>query len=408
MDKYRISWFYLCFSRHLGCHTLISIWKCAWRTKGVAGIIKRWLGSQVFGKLSKTGQPTIATWVSGGIALLAVLLGGLNTVAQFVSILFLTLYVMVNLSAVFEKFVGDPFFRPTLRVPWWISLLGAFGALFVMFLISPVACLFAILFELLLYYFLSRRKLQKVWGDARAGFWFVLARFALLRHRPHGRKPRSWRPSIMVFSGDTGKRLNLVRLACRFSYRSGVVTANKIILGDLANENHDPVAERKQMRQDIQDAGLSAFSEVSVVKEFEHGVIDIAQANGIAGFKSNTILLGWSEKEDRMVSYLRIMKAISKKSVSTIIAKLNWKHVPGTQRRIDLWWGGQQRNGDLMLLLAHQLRSQDPFRDALITVRSVVESEEEKLRIEESYQKSIPKTRIKVNVDVVCRVMGKK
>ena len=56
-----------------------------------------------FARTSATGQPTIAAWVSGAIALGAVALGGLNAVAQFVTILFLTLYVTINLSAAAER-----------------------------------------------------------------------------------------------------------------------------------------------------------------------------------------------------------------------------------------------------------------------------------------------------------------
>ena len=45
------------------------------------GIVPKFLA-----KLSKSGQPTIATWISGIIAIAAVFLGGLNTIAQYVSV----------------------------------------------------------------------------------------------------------------------------------------------------------------------------------------------------------------------------------------------------------------------------------------------------------------------------------
>ncbi|MFH1575161.1 MAG: Na-K-Cl cotransporter, partial [Acidobacteriota bacterium] len=66
------------------------------------------LAPRFLARLSPTGQPTVATWICGGMALAAVLLGGLNTVAQFVTVLFLTLYVTINLSAGIEDLVGDP------------------------------------------------------------------------------------------------------------------------------------------------------------------------------------------------------------------------------------------------------------------------------------------------------------
>ncbi len=79
-------------------------------------------------RVSKTGQPVVATYVSGGIALAAVGFGELNAVAQFVTIFFLTLYVTINLSAAAEKWGGDPSYRPIINIPWHLSVFGCLGA----------------------------------------------------------------------------------------------------------------------------------------------------------------------------------------------------------------------------------------------------------------------------------------
>ena len=359
------------------------------------------LAPKVFAKLSKTGQPAMATWVTGAIALLAVALGGLNTVAMFVSILFLTLYVMVNLSAVVEKLVGDPSYRPTINVPWFVSVLGAIGAILVMFLISPIACLFAVILELILYFFLKKRSLQKEWGDARAGFWFSLARYALLNHKPHGNKPRNWRPYILAFVGNPAKRMSLLRLACWFSHKSGIVTASYLVQGDLTEDRFNLDAKEAQMNEEIRNQDLMAFGEINVVSSFEEGAVNVVQANGIAGMRSNTVLFGWSEKPTHLATHLRIMRAVAQTGVSTIIAKLDWGHEPGQDKTIHLWWGGRKRNGDLMLLLAHLLNSNAPWSTAVLTIYSIVKSEEEAESMETRLQSLIPKTRIKAKVNVV-------
>ena len=181
----------------------------------------------------------VATWASGLIALSAVALGGLNTVARFVTILFLTLYVAINLSAAAEKWAADPSYRPTINVPWTLSLLGSLGAVMVMFLISPLACVIAITLELGLYLYLRQKTLRRRWGDAWAGVWMSLARFALLRLREHAEDPRNWRPNILVFVGDPEKRMGLVRLANWFSQGRGIVTAAQLIEGDLTRDEID-------------------------------------------------------------------------------------------------------------------------------------------------------------------------
>ena len=366
-------------------------------------LAKDGLAPKMFTKVSKTGEPVRATLISGGIALLAVALGGLNTVAQFVSILFLTLYVMINLSAVVEKLVGDPSYRPTINVPWYISVMGAIGAILVMFLISPIACFFAILFELALYLFLQRRTLQKQWGDVRAGFWFVLARYALVNHRPHGSKARNWRPSILVFVSDVAKEIGLLRLASWLSHKSGIVTATHLEEGDLMTSEIDIESMQSTMNEAIMEEKLPAFSEVILVKDFESGAIDAAQANGIAGIKSNTVLFGWTGDVERLASILRIASALSKANISTIIANLDWGYEPGQVKQIDLWWGGVNRNGDLMLLFAHLLNSNAHWNDARITIRSIVENKAEKSRMEDQFRAVVPRSRIKATVAVIIR-----
>jgi len=360
------------------------------------------LAPSFLARLSPSGQPTIATWVSGAIALAAVALGGLRAVAQFVTILFLTLYVTINLASALESLVGDPSYRPTIRVPWYVSMLGSVGAIVVMFLISPWACLAAIVLECALYAYLRRRAMRKRWGDVRAGLWVALARWSLLKLRHHELDPRNWRPQILLFAGDPGKRAGLVRLASWFNQDRGIVTVCRLIVGDLDKlQEVDQI--REEMDRELEDAGVVAFPEVDVVSDFETGVLDVSQANGIAGLHSNTLMFGWSRQKARLESQLRIMRAMSHAGKNTIITRLNWAHEPGSEKRVDIWWGGLQNNGDLMLLLAYLLRLNPEWRNSRITVRSVARDEEERELQLDGLAKLLPQTRIGADTEVLVK-----
>jgi amino acid transporter len=360
------------------------------------------LAPSFLARVSRTGQPTIATWVSGTIALAAVALGGLNAVAQFVTILFLTLYVTINLASALESLVGDPSYRPTIRVPWYVSLLGSIGAIVVMFLISPWACLAAVVLESALYAVLRRRAMRKRWGDVRAGLWVALARWALLKLRHHELDPRNWRPQILLFAGDPGKRAALVRLASWFNQERGVVTVCRLVVGDL-DKLREVEHMREEMDRELDEAGVVAFPEVDVVPDFETGVLDVAQANGIAGLHANTVMFGWSRRKDRLESQLRIMRAMSYAGKNTIITRINWAHEPGSEKHIDIWWGGLQNNGDLMLLLAYLLRLNPGWRDARIRVRTVARDEDERRLQIDGLAKLLPETRIGAESEVIVK-----
>lgn len=361
------------------------------------------LAPRFLARLSPSGQPTIATWVTGVIALLAVLLGELNAVAQFVTILFLTLYVTINLSAGLEKLVSDPSYRPTIRVPWFVSLLGSIGAGLVMFLINPIACIIAVILELMLYFHLHRRSMKKRWGDVRAGLWVAAARFSLLRLRRHRVDPRNWRPIILLFAGDLDKRLGLVRLAIWFNQNRGLVTACRIVVGDLEEESVHTDAMRDKMEMTLEEERLIAFSEVNVVSHYERGILELAQSHGIAGLQSNTVMFGWPKKRERLESILRIMRTASQLGKSTIIANPNWSHPPWRGQKIDIWWRGKQANGDLMLLLAYLLNLNADWRHAEIRVRSVVTSEKRRVTMAESLETLQPETRIRAHTEVIVK-----
>lgn len=354
-------------------------------------------------RLTRRGQPAIATLVSGAIALVAVAMGDLNDVARFVTILFLTLYVTINLSCAIEGLAGDPSWRPTIRFSPLISLLGAAGAIGVMFLISPVACAAAACLEVLLYTAFRRRALRSRWGDARAGFWAALGRFSLIKLDQYRSDPRNWRPLILLFSGDPQRRAGLVRLANWFTQSRGLVTACQMILGDLETERGQIEQRESDMDETLRREGLVAFTKVVVVPEFEQGVISVAQASGLSGLRANTIMFGWPDKRDRLLVLLRILRAATNAGRSTLIARLQEPVLPLRQPRIDVWWRGRNNNGDLMLLLAYLMHLNTEWQDARTTVRSIADSEAERLDMEQSLTTLIHESRIPASFSVIVR-----
>lgn len=359
------------------------------------------LAPKALARTSRTGQPTVATWVSGAIAVAAVALGDLNAVGRWVTIFFLTLYVTINLAAAVECLVDDPYYRPTIRIPWIISLAGSAGAVVVMFLISPVACITALTLESTLYLYLRRRLLKGSWGDVRVGLWTALARFALLRLRNYTRQARNWRPNILLFTANPANRIGLVRMANWFNQNRGIVTVCQLVEGNLGIEEFDIQSMVDEMDATLSEDGLVAFSEVDIVPEFESGIIGIAQANGFAGLQSNTVMFGWPNDIEGIQRLLRILRIMSRIRMSTIFACLPNIEGPDKCEYIDIWWRGRQRNGDLMLLLAHLLNLNAEWRQAKITLQTVVENETKRGAMEERLNHLISDVRIMAKPNVI-------
>ncbi len=350
-------------------------------------------------------EPLTGLLVALVIALGAVFLGDLNTVAEVVTMFFLSVYGTVNLVATLEKVSGNPSWRPEVQIPWWLSLAGALACGGVMVLIDLRSSLLAMTVVCALWLLLRRRERREDWGDVRRDLYETIIRWALIGLSRRPMTARNWRPHILVFVSNVDRRLPLVRYGAWFSQNRGVVTACELVVGDLLNLDLDIHQREGQIDEALQEAGIVAFGEVAVVENIEQGIMDVAQANGIAGIESNTVILGWPDDLQRLAHFLRVIRPLSRLNQSLVIGRAE-PLAPlreGQRRTIDVWWGGLQRNGDLMLLLAYLLSRNTEWRHARIRVLSVASNQMAKEQTERFLAKLIPEIRIAAEIEVMIK-----
>ncbi len=355
-------------------------------------------------RLGRIEGPGIPLLISLAVALGAVGLGDLNAVAPALTMFFLTTYGMVNLVAGVEKLTGDPSFRPTLRVPWWVSLAGAFASFWVMFLISPVALFVAVVVEVGVYLIMRRRALAAPWGDLRRGALMALVRSTVLQLRRLPHDPRNWRPNILLFAGDVRRRAPLVRLASWLVHDRGILTVAELQVGDLDELGPGVPARTRALNDALEELGVVAFGEVEVVDDFVRGAVAVAQANGIAGIESNTVMFGWSDKPERRAKVLRVIEQLAVLGISSVVCHPRPLDLAGRRRRrIDVWWGGLQNNGDMLVLFAHLISLNPEWRDARIYIKSIATSRMMLDRNRALLDRLIRSARIRADTDVMLR-----
>lgn len=89
---------------------------------------------------------------------------------------------------------------------------------------------------------------------------------------------------------------------------------------------------------------------------------------------------------------------------SLVLGRIKPTHLFRRERRlIHVWWGGLERNSDLMLLLAYLLTRNHDWRDARVEVLSVASSEVSGSRSETDLKTLIPRIRIEANVRVIVK-----
>ncbi|MDJ0734789.1 MAG: amino acid permease [Nostocaceae cyanobacterium] len=333
------------------------------------GILPSWMSFLGRGS-GKNDEPRMGTWVTLSVAIAAVCIGDLNLIAPVLTMFFLTTYLVLNVSASIEGFLQSPSFRPSFKVHWVLSLLGAIGCLGVMLLINPIATVVAAGIVLAIFFWLQQRELTTTWGDVRRGIWMALLRTGIYQI-DSVEDTKNWRPNVLVFSGSPSKRWSLIQLANALTHKRGFITVSSVLPSgsrDLAQQSdlENTISEHLKKQQ------VQALVRVVTAPDPFEGMLQLVEAYGLGTLVPNTILLGDSEDTSRRDNYCNMIAQLHYAKRSVMVLREDPERGFGEYRRIDVWWGGMQANGSLMLLLAYLLRSTIEWRDAQIYIKLVV------------------------------------
>ena len=316
--------------------------------------------------------PRAGTILTMIIALVAVALGNLDLIAPILTMFFLTTYGVLNIAAGIERLLGSPSFRPNFRVHWAFSLLGALGCIAVMFLINPLATLVAILFVTIIFIWLKRRGLQTAWGDVRRGLWMALTRTALFK-LDYSPDPKNWRPHILVLSGAPTRRWHLIELANSLTRGQSMLSVATVLTSEVSYERIQTL--ESNMRDFLQGKGIQAFVRVIPDEDPFSGGIRLVNTYGLGALVPNTIMVGDTRELAHHPPYCDMIRYFHRAQRNVIIARDDEEVGFGSRQRIDVWWGGLNKNGGLMMILAYMLQNSAAWKEATVTIKMMVPTE---------------------------------
>ncbi|HUV64388.1 MAG TPA: amino acid permease [Sedimentisphaerales bacterium] len=325
-----------------------------------------------------------------------------DLIAAIVTMFFLCTYGMINLAAFVESFGANPSFRPRFRFyHWTTSLLGFAMCLGVMILIDAIVASVAALIIAGIYAFLSRRVFRSAFGDARRGFQYALAVRTLQKLRRMTPHAKNWRPTFLVMAGNTQTHMTLIKYAVWMEGGRGLVTAAQVFSGDLQTFAARVESLRSAMETFLQDNALAVFPEVVFAEDVDEGIRTLAQAHSIGPLKPNTVLFGWPRSEQRADVMIRHVWSIAGlgKSVVIVVDK-GLPSEDGHQRRIDIWWRGQE-NGSLMATLGHLLAQNWEWRDSRIRILRVIKDAAGRESSRQAVRKLVEAARIRAEPRVI-------
>jgi amino acid transporter len=345
--------------------------------------------------------PRIATALTFLIAIVAVFVGNLNTIAPVLSMFFLTTYGSLNLIAGIEGMINNPSWRPAFRTPWIVSLTGAALCLGAMFMINAGATFIAIFAIAALYYMTAKRKFNTRWLDIRRSIHMALARFSIYRLIGTEEHAKSWRPNILVLSGSPQRRFYLIELADAITHGKGFLTVASILSGE--DTPIDKIySMEKSIHKYLKERNIPALVEVVAAEDRMEGIENLVRTYGIGPLVPNTILVGEAEDEDSIEEFARMVMLIYRSKRNLVIVRENHIKEPSTSERkhISCWWGGKRHNAGLMLALGYMLQTSEEWLDSKLTIKTIAKDEEDSENIHKEINGFLKEARLIAEPDV--------
>ncbi|WP_297446948.1 amino acid permease [Desulfurobacterium sp.] len=351
---------------------------------------------------SKKEEPRAGILITYAIAQSILFLGSLNLVASIITMFFLITYAVTNLAAALYELLKPPTYRPSFKVPWYVSAYGVAGSYIVMFLINAGATAVATILLLLLYGFLRRRQYKQAWGDIKTGILISIAKFALLKVNEKEQDPKEWRPNVLVFSGRPKERPYLVDFARFLSFNDGLISlVNILFSSENKNMEIKKQEETRILAEFIKKNKLDFFPKVIVAKNDKEIFPIVAQSYGFGTVESNTALFGWGRNLQNQLRLIKSIKELTNLKKDVLILNFNHSRGWGKKRNIDIWWGGRGGNFALMTFIAHTLKEHHEWKKASIRIMRVVNSQKEAQIFEEAYKKLLKAARLDTEVNII-------
>lgn len=312
-----------------------------------------------FSKKTAAGNYRNATLLTGALIGLTLLLGDLDRVARVITMFFLVTYATLNFVLVIEQSLALISFRPTLKVPTIVPILGAAASILAMMITSPTFGLVAIGLVATLYFYLASRQLETPWETVRSGMFIALADWAAKKsQRLNQRFERAWKPDVLVPISSVAELDGKYRFLRGLAFPKGSLQ----ILGVRTGEEGISEARLAPVIQELQREDLFVTACVIEAQDVVSGAQVGASVMQGGFFRPNVLFVdATGHTQEELQRFLDLARA--HEMGCTILVQHATSGL-GHERRINVWLRDQspdweagllRANVDLTLLLAYQL-----------------------------------------------------
>lgn len=242
----------------------------------------------------KDGEPFNASLVTVIIAMIFVIIGDVDIVAQIITMFFMVTYGSLSLISFLNHFGSAPSYRPTFRSRWYLSLIGFIMAVWLMFKINAFYALAAIIAMGFLYLYINNvHKRRRGMEDIFRGAFFQLNRKlqVYMQKNYNTRKQGEWRPSAICISSDGFNRQKALDFMGWLSYKYGFGTYIHMKDGYFSSKlAHEASQELEKLVKLINQKESSVYVDTIISPSYTSAVAQAIQLPGVSGMENNMVV----------------------------------------------------------------------------------------------------------------------
>ncbi|HSO22307.1 MAG TPA: amino acid permease [Chondromyces sp.] len=274
-------------------------------------------GSSWLAVRTPSGEPRNAMLFTGVLVIAALMVRDLNAIAPLITMFFLITYAMINAVVLIEQNLGLVSFRPLLRIPRFVSFIGAAGCIFAMFIVNLAFGVVALAVVLVLHAYLVRKHLKAPYGDVRSGLFVAVAEWAAKKvERLAGTREKTWKANLLVpveVSTQVGVVYDLLRDIAR---PKGFVR----LLGLTGRRNYDELTENlPTIAERFHNDKIFATWTVVQAATFSENVAAGLEALGGAFFRSNMVFLRLPESSERSQEMWKVIGSAARNQLGVVL-----------------------------------------------------------------------------------------
>lgn len=318
-------------------------------------------------------EPRNASWVSYAIALVFIMLGDVNSVAQIISMFFLITYGTLCLSSFLNHFGAPPSYRPRFKSRWYISLAGFLLSVWVMFRISQLYTIVSYAIIILIYIYIERsNKNKKGFVTIFKGVLFQLNRKLQVYMQKHqtGMSKGEWRPAALCISSYSFERDKVLELMKWMSYQHGFGTYFHYIKGYYDRHTYELAQKDLQRLIDAQkEKGSALYIDTMISPSYTSAIAQVIQTPSISGMENNMVVFEYDQHQPQEMEHLFSNVELVRAGNFDVCILATSEHVIRPENGIHVWINDpNDKNTNFMILLGYIIMAHPDWKRSYIKI----------------------------------------